>query len=58
MAPNIGLVAELKRVSAYEYRRVELNSVKNFDLAETLVAGGWKIVSSSPFAVVLERKKG
>jgi len=39
------------------YKRVEMNSVANIELAEKLVAAGWRIVQSNLFAILL-RKAG
>ena len=44
-------------MGGYEYKRIALDSVANYTLAEKLVEQGWKVVSSSLFAVLLEKRK-
>lgn len=39
-----------------KYRYIELNSVAKYTLAERLVANGWKIIQSSPWSLLLEKR--
>ncbi len=38
-----------------KYRRVELNSLANYKLAERLLANGWEIISSNMFAIMFRK---
>jgi len=40
-----------------QFKRIEMNSVANLELAEKLVATGWKIVRSNIFAILLRKRK-
>lgn len=43
-------------MGGYEYKRVALDSVANIELAEKMVESGWKVIRSSIFAVLLEKR--
>jgi len=43
-------------MGGFEYKRIALDSVANIELAEKMVENGWKVIQSSLFAVLLEKR--
>jgi hypothetical protein len=43
-------------MGGFEYKRIVLDSVANIELAEKMVGDGWKVIRSSIFDVLLEKR--
>jgi len=43
-------------MGGFEYKRIALDSVANIELAEKMVGNGWKVIRSSIFDVLLEKR--
>lgn len=44
-------------MSAFEYKRIELRTEKDFKAAEKLHAEGFKVIQAGIFTVLMERKR-
>jgi hypothetical protein len=41
----------------YQYRRVDISTIKGIKQAERLQSMGWKVISSGMFSVIMEKAK-
>lgn len=50
------LADEMKRGMKYQYRRIDISTLKGLKQAERLQARGWKLVGGGLFTIVMQKE--
>jgi hypothetical protein len=52
----MNLVQELRSVTKYEYKTIDISTLEGLKAAERLHMQGWKTIQVTPFRIKFERK--